>query len=172
MKRLSGLHLPLGALCIVIVLLVFMGQVHHPKGNRTMDSHYFQSPENAVLVVNQLLEARDWNKLANYYLLDDLGPKREELKSGRFFFREDSTGPQDPMGFWKYLHPFPPGFHFEGQEELENGTIKVQVAIEVLDEPLPGTPPETPSVMRTMRAFYLHYTAGRGFKLLTDKVQL
>jgi hypothetical protein len=136
-----------------------------------MDKNYFESPEDAVGIVNQLLNKRDWNTLSNYYLLSESGPKLEDLKSGRFFFTKDSSGPQDPMGFWKYLHPFPPGFTIVGYEELENGIIRVQVAIEVLDEPLPGAPPETPSVMRTMRAFHLHYTKGRGFKLLPDKVQ-
>ena len=137
----------------------------------TSDEYYFESPENAVIVVNQLLEARDWNTLANYYLLDESGPELEELKSGRFFFTEDSSAPQDPMGFWKYLHPFPPGFTYESHEKLENGNVKLAVAIEILDEPPPGSPPETPSVMRTMRAFHMRYTAGRGYKLLPDKVQ-
>ena len=136
-----------------------------------MDKHYFESPENAVIVANHFLEKRDWNTLADYYLLDESGPKREELKSGRFFFTEEPSGPQDPMGFWKYLHPFPPGFTYVVHEELENGVIRVQVAVEIPDEPPPGAPAEAPSVMRTMRAFYLHYAGGRGFKLLPDKVQ-
>ena len=135
-------------------------------------NHYFKSPEDAVVIVNQLLEKRDWSTLANYYLLDESGPKLEELKSGGFFFTEDSSASQDPMGFWQYLHPFPPGFTLDSLEELGNGIIRVCVAIEVLDEPLPGAPPETPSIMRTMRKFHLHHTAGRGFKLLPGKVQL
>lgn len=136
-----------------------------------MNTHYFESPTYAVIVVNQLLEKRAWSTLAKYYHLDASGPKLEELTSGRFFYTTESSGPQDPMGFWKYRHPFPPGFAYDSHEELNNDILKVHVAIDVLDEPLPGAPPDTPAVMRTVRAFHLHYTAGRGFKLLPDQVE-
>lgn len=59
-----------------------------------MDKYYFKSPEDAVYVVNQLLEKRDWSRLANYY--------------------------------------------YESHQALKNDVVKVQVAIEILDEPLPG----------------------------------
>lgn len=71
-----------------------------------MNSHYFESPEHAVIVVNQLLEARDWNILANYYLLMIRDQNEKNSRRDAFFSRRTLMAHKIPWGFGSTSIPF------------------------------------------------------------------
>ena len=95
-------------------------------------AHYFTSPEQAVTVITELLRKEDWATLSRYYDLSDSKVDRKELESGRFFIRTERPEGEHPAGFWRYKHPFPPGFKFDRVRATEDpNVIVVVVSIEI-----------------------------------------
>ena len=78
---------------------------------------YFKSPKESIEIISNLLRKKEWVELSRYYDLSDSNIDREELESGRFFY---ATNPPEraahPGGFWKFKHPFAPGFKYSGHE--------------------------------------------------------
>lgn len=96
------------------------------------EAHYFTSPEEAVILVNELLRKEDWTTLSRYYDLSESQIDPSELESGRFFIRTEQPEVAHPGGFWRYKHPFPPGFLFDRVRATENpDVIIVVVSIEI-----------------------------------------
>ena len=94
---------------------------------------YFASPEEAVPLIAGMLEARDFGALASYYDLGGSGIDRAELESGAFFIREERPPVAHPAGFWRYKHPFAPGFRFlyaVPADELDVFSVHVEIRIE------------------------------------------
>ncbi len=75
---------------------------------------YFTSPEEAVVRITEMLRQEDFGTLAGYYDLSDSNVPLEDLESGAFFIRTDRPEVAHPAGFWRYRHPFPPGFTYSG----------------------------------------------------------
>jgi len=93
---------------------------------------YFESPEKAIPEISKLLMASDWKTLSRYYDLKDSEVKIDKLLSGEFFIRKEKPDIAHPAGFWKYKHPFAPGFKFKQFIEMdEPGIVEVTVNIEI-----------------------------------------
>ncbi len=108
---------------------------------------YFDSPRQAVEEIGAMLVAKDWPALARYYDLEGSGIDRAQLVSGEFFWRTERPEVSHPA-FWRYKHPFSPGFHYawSGSEvdiagimaapgadrpEGDPGIIKVTLEVEI-----------------------------------------
>jgi len=86
-----------------------------------------------VPLITRLLEARDFETLASYYDLSDSTVDRSELVSGAFFIRQDRPPAAHPGGFWRYKHPFAPGFRFlyaVPADEPDVFSVQVEIRIE------------------------------------------
>ena len=93
---------------------------------------YFASPQEAVPLIARLLEGRDFETLASYYDLGESDIDRAELKSGAFFIRAERPPVAHPGGFWRYRHPFAPGFVFSGFTPTDREDVfAVQVEIRI-----------------------------------------
>jgi len=73
---------------------------------------FFPSPEAAVPIIAEFLRKEEFRELARYYDLTDSGIERSELESGDFFVRKERPKVAHPAGFWRYKHPFSPGFKY------------------------------------------------------------
>ncbi len=111
------------------------------------DPAYFESPRQAVEEITAMLVARDWPALARYYDLEGSGIDRAQLVSGEFFWRTERPEVSHPA-FWRYKHPFSPGFHYAwsgSSDEIANimappgadrpegdpGVVKVVLEVEI-----------------------------------------
>lgn len=93
---------------------------------------YFTDPQSAVRQITVLLKEKDWPRLARYYDLADSPVRRADLESGEFFYTEKRPEFAHPAGFWRYKHPFAPGFEFQATRELETpGVVEVTVEVEI-----------------------------------------
>lgn len=105
------------------------------------DPAYFESPRQAVEEITAMLVARDWPALARYYDLEGSGVDRAQLVSGEFFWRTERPEMSHPA-FWRYKHPFSPGFHYAWSgpaggietvpvDEDEDGIVTVTLEVEI-----------------------------------------
>ncbi len=124
--------------CFVIFLMllspIYTGSAadRTPSDRKEPPARYFSSPPEAVNRINELLRNRDWTSLSEYYDLSESGVDRSELQSGRFFFRTERPEKADPAGFWRYRHPFAPGFAFHHEQATDDpNLIIVVVGIEI-----------------------------------------
>ncbi|MCK5075890.1 MAG: hypothetical protein KAR38_05915, partial [Calditrichia bacterium] len=102
------------------------------RRNKIPNSKYFSSPEEAVLIITELLKKEDFKTLACYYNLSNSNVKLSELESGDFFIRKKPPEIAHPAGFWRYKHPFAPGFKFAYcQPAKKDGIYIVQVEITI-----------------------------------------
>ena len=76
------------------------------------ETKHFASPAEAIPEITELIAASDFSTLAAYYDLSDSDVKVSELESGSFFIRTERPEMAHPAGFWRYKHPFAPGFTF------------------------------------------------------------
>lgn len=105
------------------------GQIPETKGT---EARYFSSPQEAVILATELLRKEDWKTLSRYYDLSGSQIDRRELESGRFFVGTERPEGAHPGGFWRYRHPFPPGFMFDRVNATAGSSvIVVVVSIEI-----------------------------------------
>lgn len=123
---------------------------------------YFDSPEEAIPVLSELINERAFDELAAYYDLTGSGILREELESGRFFINDKKPAVAHPGGFWRYRHPFAPGFEFSHVRSTHREGIYV-VVVEISIEQGVGSP-----VQRGHNSFYMRKTAD-GWQVLPEK---
>ena len=92
---------------------------------------YFSSPQESVEISSKLLIEEDWEELSSYYSLGNTDEGIiDSLKNGSYFIREERPEATHPGGFWKYKHPFSPGFKYLTHSE-SGDTIKVDLIIEI-----------------------------------------
>ena len=96
-----------------------------------MGDLFFDNPKDAVVEISKLLSASDWKTLAKYYDLSNTDIDDEELTSGKFFIREERPEVAHPADFWRYKHPFSPGFDYFYSEPETEGKVLVWVKIEI-----------------------------------------
>ena len=101
--------------------------------SRPDGGQHFSSPADAVERITELLEAKDWPTLARYYDLEGSGVNPARLVSGEFFYTEQPPASAHPAGFWRYKHPFAPGFKYLRDDPVaeETDTIVVTVMVEI-----------------------------------------
>ena len=126
-----------------------------------MQDLYFPGPEASVEIITQLLISEDWSSLSSYYYLDEgNGGMIDSLLSGDYFIREERPEVAHPGGFWKYKHPFSPGFQYSSHEEISEDHIKVNMTIEI---------DQGDGMIQVGRESYLLKEFKDGFKLLPDQ---
>jgi hypothetical protein len=100
------------------------GQAFHPR--------YFASPQESVERISELVRNKDWTVLSEYYDLAGANLSRQKLQSEEFFMRTERPANGDPTGFWRYRHPFPPGFvYLTVQPTKDPNVITVTVFREI-----------------------------------------
>ena len=127
---------------------------------RTAESSatFFRSPEEAVTIINRLLESENYPALARYYLPEDGGVQFDILTSGAYFLKKEETGPGIPGGFGKFSKPFPVGFRYYAHQP-EGRFIKVTTVYEI-DQ-------GDGMVQQALQEFYLIKRA-KGYQLIAD----
>jgi len=119
-----------------LVLLAWAAGCEKPTQPEELESadvaSCFLSPREAVPQISRLLREKNWGALAQYYDLTDSGIDRSELTSGAFFYRTERPAAAHPAGFWRYKHPFAPGFEYDREEPAgKPGVVIVTVAVEI-----------------------------------------
>ena len=93
---------------------------------------YFSGPEESVKIITQLLRTEDWATLSAYYHIPDQDQQLlDSLLSGDYFIRKERPEAAHPAGFWRYRHPFSPGFSYSWHETIKEDLIKVHLVIEI-----------------------------------------
>jgi hypothetical protein len=111
----SKFYLNIWASVLSVFLILFLSECMIMKGNNQKDSSktfYFTSPAAAIPIITDLLKQQNFKILAQYYDLSNSEIKLAEMESGDFFIRRERPEIAHPAGFWRYKHPFAPGFTF------------------------------------------------------------
>lgn len=99
---------------------------------RAADAGFFESPQRAVEAISKMLKEEDWASLARHYDLGGSDIDRKTLLSGEFFVRTERPEAAHPGGFWRYKHPFAPGFEYSFTTPAdETGIVTVRVSIRI-----------------------------------------
>jgi hypothetical protein len=93
-----------------------------------MSARFFADPSRAVETISELLRARDWTTLSDYYDLSGAAVDPADLRSGRYFFDpEADTGHPATRG-WR--RPFPPGFGYDGHQD-DGDRVRVDLVLRI-----------------------------------------
>ena len=126
-------------------------------------TYYFSSPAESIPIITELLEKKNFKFLAGYYDLSNSEIKLSELESGDFFIRKERPEIAHPAGFWRYKHPFAPGFTFSNIRATKNkGIYIVKVSITI------DQGPDAPEQIG-LSYFYM-VKSDNGWRILPDHV--
>ena len=129
------------------------------------DNYYFSSPAAAIPIITDLLEKENFKILARYYDLEGSDIRLSELKSGEFFIRRERPEVAHPGGYWRYKHPFAPGFKYKGVQATARESIyMIEVSISI------DQGPDSPEQLG-MSHFYM-IQSEKGWKILPEKVEM
>jgi len=136
------------------------------KDNNQKDmskTYYFSSPAEAVQIITELLENNNFKILAKYYDLSNSEIKLSDLESGDFFIRKERPEIAHPAGFWRYKHPFAPGFTFNSvQATAKDAIYIVEVSISI-DQ-------DSNSPKQIGLSYFYMVKSEKGWKVLPDQV--
>ena len=127
------------------------------------ETYYFSSPAEAIQIITELLEKKNFKILARYYNLSNSEIELSELESGDFFIRKERPEIAHPAEFWQYKHPFAPGFLFSSVQATAKDTIyivKVSIAIDQGSD----------SPKQLGFSYFYMVKSDKGWKLLPDQV--
>ncbi len=127
------------------------------------NSYYFSSPKKAVETITKLLQKKNFKALSRYYDLSGSEVKISQLESGNFFIRKKSPETAHPGGFWRYKHPFAPGFLFSSARVTSKKTIFIVEVSITIDQG-----PDFPSQIG-LSYFYM-IKSEKGWKILPNQV--
>lgn len=149
---------------ILIILCIFVGCAIVKTGEEKQppNEFFFESPALAIPIITELLKNGDFERLAGYYDLSGSEIEKSALKSGEFFIRENPPTVTHPGGFWRYKHPFAPGFDFSRARETERERVyRVEVKISI--DQGEGVPEQVGF------AYFYMIKSDMGWKILPDK---
>ena len=126
-------------------------------------TYYFSSPAEAIQIITKLLKETNFKILAKYYDLSNSEIKLSELESGDFFIRKKCPEFAHPAGFWRYKHPFAPGFTFNRIQATAKDAVYVIEASISIDQ---GS--DSPKQIG-LSHFYM-VKSEKGWKVLPDLV--
>ena len=129
----------------------------------SLKTYYFSSPAEAIQVISELLEKKNFKRLAKFYDLSKSEIKLSELESGDFFIRKDRPEIAHPAGFWRYKHPFAPGFKFKSIQATAKEAIYI---VEVFISINQGSD----SPKQNGLAYFYMVKSDKGWKILPDPV--
>ena len=122
-----------------------------------MQQLFFSSPEESVEIITGLLLSEDWRTLSAYYIHDGNQELLDSLLSGDYFIRREMPELTHPGGFWRYRHPFSPGFKYHSHEQVADDLIKVNLIIEI---------DQGDGMMQVGKSSYLLKRSPEGYKIL------
>ena len=126
-------------------------------------TYYFSSPAEAIQIISELLERKNFKILARYYDLSNSEIKLSELESGDFFIRKERPEIAHPSEFWRYKHPFAPGFKFKSvQATAKDAIYIVEVSISI-DQ-------GSDSPKQIGLSYFYMVKSDKGWKILPDQV--
>jgi len=125
-------------------------------------TYYFSSPAEAIPIITELLEKKNFKILAQYYDLSNSEIERSDLESGDFFIQKDRPETAHPAGFWRYKHPFAPGFKFNRVQPTAKKDIYIVEVSIVIDQ---GA--DTPQ--QSGLSYFYMIKSDKGWKILPDQ---
>ena len=126
-------------------------------------TYYFSSLSEAIQIITVLLVEENFKTLAKYYDLSNSEIKLSELESGDFYIRKERPEIAHPAGFWRYKHPFAPGFKFNSVQATPIDTIYiVEVSISI-DQ-------GSDSPKQIGLSYFYMINSDKGWKVLPDQV--
>ena len=129
----------------------------------TPKKYYFSSPAEAIQIITKLLKKENFKTLAKYYDLSDSEVKISEMESGDFFIRKERPEFVHPGGFWRYKHPFAPGFTLNRVQATSNDAVYV-IEMSISIDQGSGSPEQI-----GLSYFYM-VKSDKGWKVLPDQV--
>lgn len=117
---------------------------------------YFKTPQSAVLMISQLLDEGNWNKLSQFYEQGQGAPVYGSLLDGTYYRVQSVDRSQ--------IRPFPPEFvwHETRHSEIEDVYIVI-----VGRELMPETSKEGTSEEKNLKVLYLKRYP-RGYRILPE----
>jgi hypothetical protein len=110
----------------IIVFSIFINM------NLMAQNLYFLTPQESVELTAKLLIEEDWEKLSNYYFIEDSDQETmASLKNGSYFVRDKRPEVFHPALDWKYKKPFHPKFKYIDHITISKDTIQVNVGLEI-----------------------------------------
>jgi len=106
----------------------------HDKHEGASEQAYFASPKDAVSKIAEMLRQSNFKTLAGYYDLTGSGLLIADLESGDFFVRKERPESAHPAGFWRYKHPFSPGFEYSNMWPAEKQNVHVIQVMTSIDQ--------------------------------------
>mgnify|MGYP006286924711 CR=1 FL=1 len=106
-------------------------------------SAFFESPEQSVPRIAEMLRQSAWEKLARYYDLSGSRIDRSELTSGRYFLNAPADAREMPPPeneLARYRHPFHPSYRFRGLRSTDDPNVVIVELILEVDQGA-GAPP-------------------------------
>ncbi len=151
----------LPAIVVILSILQGCGTMNKQMSEHRQGKSYFSSPEQAVDVARQLLLAEDYRALAGYYDLSGSDIERHALECGDFFMRRQRPEVSHPGGFWRYKHPFAPGFELSGVHPIDRAGVYRVIMTITIDQGV-GAP-----LQEGMSCFYM-IESSRGWQILPE----
>ena len=127
------------------------------------NTYYFSGPAEAVPIITDLLEKKNFEILSRYYDLSNSDIALTELESGDFFIQKERPEIAHPAGFWRYKHPFAPGFKYQSVRASDKDSIYI-VEVSISIDQGAGSPGQM-----GLSYFYM-IKSDKGWKLLPDPV--
>jgi len=124
---------------------------------------YFSTPEEAVPKITELLRNEDFVTLAKCYDLSNSDIPLSDLESGDFFIRTVRPEMSHPAGFWRYKHPFSPGFEYSSTRPSTRESVYIVEVRIVIDQGVDSPEQEGFSL------FYMIKSV-RGWQVLPEQV--
>lgn len=128
------------------------------------NADFFSSPEEAIPIISELLKKNNFKTLADYYYLSGTEIDRSVLESGDFFIQNKHPEFSHPGGFWRYKHPFAPGYEYSGTRSTSRKEVYI-IEVSISIDQGEGTPAQ--------RGFSLFYMkkSDNGWQILPDIVE-
>lgn len=154
------------ALLLISSLVVVGGctSMNQNIHDETSGRAFFSSPQEAVPRIADMLRQSDFKTLATFYDLTDSDVPMADLESGDFFIREERPEFAHPGGFWRYKHPFAPGFEYVDMQSTDKNAVHV-VRVAITIEQGAGSPDQVGY------SFFYMIRSAHGWQVLPDTVE-
>lgn len=137
--------------------------MHEQSNEQASNKLYFESPKEAVPKIAELLRQEDFKRLAKCYDLSNSDIELATLQSGEFFVRTERPELAHPAEFWRYKHPFAPGFEYGSRRPSSRDNVYV-ITVRVSIDQGADSP-----VQEGYSEFYMIQSA-KGWQVLPDSV--
>ena len=160
----SYLYIWSSSLSIILIFFLFGCKFMNDNNQKDISkTYYFSSPAEAIQIISELLEKKNFKILAKYYDLSNSEIKLSELESGDFFIRKERPEFAHPAGFWCYKHPFAPGFTLNRVRSTDKDAVYlIEVSISI------NQGSDSPEQIG-LSYFYM-VKSEKGWKVLPDQV--